>query len=53
MLSEGLRPTRAVLGQTRGMVGTIKHDLKRRAAIQAVIGHMKTDGSRPLLSQAP
>ena len=28
----------------RGVFGTIKRELRRRSAIEAVIGHMKTDG---------
>ncbi len=31
-------------GQRRGVHGRIKRELRRRAAIEAVIGHMKTDG---------
>jgi len=31
-------------GQKRGVFGQIKRELKRRSAIEAVIGHMKTDG---------
>jgi transposase, IS5 family len=31
-------------GQKRGVFGTIKRELRRRSAIEAVIGHMKTDG---------
>ena len=31
-------------GQKRGVHGQIKKELRRRAAIEAVIGHMKTDG---------
>lgn len=31
-------------GQKRGVFGTIKRELKRRAGIEAVIGHLKTDG---------
>jgi len=31
-------------GQKRGVFGTIKRELKRRAAIEPVIGHMKNDG---------
>jgi IS5 family transposase len=31
-------------GQRRGVHGQIKRELRRRAAIEAVIGHMKTDG---------
>ena len=31
-------------GQKRGVHGQIKKELRRRAAIEAVIGHLKTDG---------
>lgn len=31
-------------GQKRGVHGVIKRELRRRSAIEAVIGHMKTDG---------
>jgi IS5 family transposase len=31
-------------GQKRGVFGVIKRELRRRSAIEAVIGHMKTDG---------
>jgi len=31
-------------GQKRGVFGGIKRELKRRAGIEAVIGHLKTDG---------
>ena len=31
-------------GQKRGVHGQIKRELKRRSAIEAVIGHCKTDG---------
>ena len=30
--------------QERGVFGVIKRELRRRSAIEAVIGHMKTDG---------
>jgi transposase, IS5 family len=33
-----------ISGQKRGVFGTIKRELRRRSAIEAVIGHMKTDG---------
>ncbi len=33
-----------VSGQKRGVFGMIKRELRRRSAIEAVIGHMKTDG---------
>ncbi len=33
-----------VSGQKRGVVGAIKRELRRRAAIEPVIGHMKSDG---------
>ena len=31
-------------GQKRGVVGQIKKELRRRSAVEAVIGHCKTDG---------
>lgn len=31
-------------GQKRGVFGAIKKELRRRSAIEAVIGHLKTDG---------
>ena len=31
-------------GQKRGMTPTIKKELRRRSAVEAVIGHLKTDG---------
>src|SRR5579862_1384241 len=33
-----------ISGQKRGVFGTIKRELRRRSAIEAAIGHMKTDG---------
>jgi transposase, IS5 family len=33
-----------ISGQKRGVCGVVKHELRRRSAIEAVIGHMKTDG---------
>jgi transposase, IS5 family len=33
-----------ISGQKRGIFGIIKRELRRRSAIEAVIGHMKTDG---------
>ena len=33
-----------ISGQKRGVFGTIKRELRRRSAIEAVIGHMKNDG---------
>ena len=39
------RPLRVFLsGQKRGVHGQIKKELRRRSAIEAAIGHMKTDG---------
>jgi len=39
------RPLRVFIsGQKRGVQGQIKKELRRRSAIEAVIGHMKTDG---------
>ena len=38
-------PRRVFLsGQKRGVHGQIKRELRRRSAIEAAIGHMKTDG---------
>ena len=33
-----------ISGQRRGIFGIIKRELRRRSAIEAVIGHMKMDG---------
>src|SRR4029078_2920634 len=33
-----------ISGQKRGGIGAIKRELRRRSAIEAVIGHMKNDG---------
>jgi IS5 family transposase len=33
-----------VSGQKRGVVGVIKRELRRRSAIEPVIGHMKAEG---------
>ncbi len=33
-----------ISGQKRGVFGVIKRELKRRSAIEPVIGHMKTEG---------
>jgi hypothetical protein len=33
-----------ISGQRRGISGLIKRELRRRSAIEAVIGHMKNDG---------
>ncbi len=33
-----------ISGQKRGVFGAIQHELRRRSAIEAVIGHMKNDG---------
>ena len=33
-----------ISGQKRGIFGAIKRELRRRSAIEAVIGHMKNDG---------
>jgi IS5 family transposase len=33
-----------ISGEKRGVFGVIKRELRRRSAIEAVIGHMKTDG---------
>jgi hypothetical protein len=43
-----------ISGQKRGAFGVIKRELRRRCAIEAVIGHMKSDGHLgPLPSQGP
>ena len=42
---ETANPRRAFIsGQKRGIFGAIKRELRRRSAIEAVIGHMKNDG---------
>ena len=42
---ETTNPRRVFIsGQKRGVFGAIKRELRRRSAIEAVIGHMKTDG---------
>ena len=33
-----------ISGQKRGVVGSIKRELRRRSAIEPIIGHMKTEG---------
>jgi IS5 family transposase len=33
-----------IAGRTRGLTPTMRRELKRRSAIEATIGHMKTDG---------
>jgi len=33
-----------ISGQKRGVLGVIKRELRRRSAIEAVIGHMKNEG---------
>jgi hypothetical protein len=33
-----------ISGQKRGVFGVIKRELRRRSAVEAVIGHLKTDG---------
>jgi len=39
------KPERVFLsGRRRGLTATMKRELKRRSAIEATIGHMKTDG---------
>ena len=39
------KPLRVFIsGQKRGVFGAIKRELKRRSAIEPVIGHMKSDG---------
>jgi transposase, IS5 family len=51
MIDKGYRGHRAanprrvfISGQKRGVFGVIKRELRRPCAIEAVIGHMKTDG---------
>ena len=44
LLQETLRIAQAKSGQKRGVHGQIKKELRRRSAIEAVIGHCKTDG---------
>ena len=40
-----INPRRVFIsGQKRGVFGAIKRELRRRSAIEAVIGHMKNDG---------
>ena len=42
---ETANPRRVFIsGQKRGVFGAIKRELRRRSAIEAVIGHMKADG---------
>jgi IS5 family transposase len=42
---ETANPRRVFIsGQKRGVFGAIKRELRRRSAIEAVIGHMKNDG---------
>jgi hypothetical protein len=43
---EGLLDPRRIFisGQKRGVFGTIKPELRRRSAIEPVIGHMKAEG---------
>ena len=39
------KPERVIIsGQRRGLTPTMKRELKRRSALKATIGHMKTDG---------
>jgi IS5 family transposase len=33
-----------IAGSRRGLTATMRRELKRRSAIEATIGHMKTDG---------
>ena len=33
-----------ISGQRRGVTATIRRELRRRSAVEPVIGHMKTDG---------
>ena len=42
---DAVNPRRVFIsGQKRGVFGVIKRELKRRSAIEAVIGHMKNEG---------
>jgi transposase, IS5 family len=42
---ETVNPRRVFIsGQKRGVFGAIKRELRRRSAVEAVIGHMKNDG---------
>jgi IS5 family transposase len=38
------RTTVIMAGQRRGLTATLRRELRRRSAIEAMIGHMKTDG---------
>jgi IS5 family transposase len=43
--ADAANPRRVFIsGQKRGVCGAIKRELRRRSAIEAVIGHMKADG---------
>lgn len=42
-----------ISGQKRGVFGAIKRELRRRSAIEPIIGHLKADGRLPLLPQRP
>jgi transposase, IS5 family len=42
-----------VSGQKRAVFGMIMRELRRRSAIEAVIGHMKTDASRAARATLP
>jgi len=39
-----------ISGQKRGVFSFIKRELRRRSAIEPIIGHLKAEGPRPLLS---
>jgi transposase, IS5 family len=41
-----------ISGQKRGVFGSIKRELRRRSAIEAAIGHMKTDDLKGAASDA-
>ena len=42
---DAVNPRRVFIsGQKRGVFGAIKHELRRRSAIEPVIGHMKAEG---------
>jgi IS5 family transposase len=42
-----------ISGQKRGVFGVIKRELRRRSAIEPVIGHMKSDGQRVARAMRP
>ena len=44
---------KAVVLRKRGVFGVIKRELRRRSAIEPVIGHMKSDGQRVARAMRP